>query len=269
MLQQKLTQKQEDMVNKWQKRIPPVRPSNDVVKIFEKNIASAIKNRADSVWGLLGCTPEIRTIAGSYKARIICMDQNPDAFYAYKVMSIPSPYEEFICINWLDLNYHGMFDIIIGDGVFSMLRAENHAKLLENIYNMVKPKGFVILRNFFVAPLVLDSVQKIFNWYRNEINNGPIITRQYLVPLWLNPDTLTLEVDEYQSKLLETYHNGTISDEEYKEIDFVKNPGILIQYTKKETFEQTISPFFEIEDLSYPGDYPLYINNPVYFLRKK
>ena len=258
------------MAKRWGKLIAPIRPSKSMVELYEKNILSAIKNRPNSVWGLLGCTPEIRTIAGKYQAEIKCIDHNPNAFHAYKVLSDQSKYEEYICSNWLTLTFKEIFDIILGDGSMSMLPIKDHAKFLERIHRIIKPGGYAVLRIYIVAPLMLNSIQKIFTWYRKENNGIPTrLLRQYLYALWLNLDTMSMSNSEYQTKLLEVYKNGFITYEEYEELDITKKPGVNVQYTTKERFEQLISNLFEITSVHYVEDYPLSMNTPLYFLQKK
>jgi len=265
-----LTQKQENMVQRWKKHLPPIRPSNDIVRLYLKNMQTVLKERPNANWGILGCTPEIRSLAGMYQAKITCIDNNPDAFYAYKTISNPSKYEEFICSDWLHLNYKGVFDIVLGDGAMSMLPKKDHAKFLANIYKIIKPRGFAILKIHTVAPLILNTPQKIFDWYHEREDNFPIYsTRPYLYALWLNKNTLCLSNAEYQSKILEIQRNGIINHEDYNELNSIRNPVFFIQYTKKEIFENLISSYFEIISIDYAEDYPLHKNHPLYFLRKK
>lgn len=266
-----LTSQQKNMVEKWEKWVPPVRPSKGILELFEKNILIALKNRPDSIWGLLGCTPEIRSIAGKYQAKIVCMDKNNDAFNAYKTICSPSKYETFVCSDWLNLNMNEMFDIVIGDGAISMLPLENHAEFLKNIHKMVKPKGHILLKIHVIAPLILDNTEKVFQWYRREKSDIPIYfaTRPYLNPLWLNPDTLRISNLEFQNKVQESYQKGIITEKEYMELNEVKKSKVQVQFTTKDIFEGSISNLFEIISIDYAGDYPLHTNNPVYFLRKK
>lgn len=270
VFQAQLSEIQKNMVKGWQKLTAPARPSKGMVELYEKNILTAIKNGPNFAWGLLGCTPEIRSIAGKYQAKITCIDRNPDTFHAYKTMSEPSRYEKFICSDWLDLNFKEMFDIVLGDGAMSMLPIKYHAKFLANVHQIIKSEGFAVLRIHVVAPLLFDSPQEIFEWYHKKNDNTPIYSmRAYLRALWLNMDTLSLSHAEYQTKLLEVYRNGLITFEEYKELDVIKNHGVTVYYTKKEIFEQLISPYFKIEGVDYAGDYLIHTNHPVYFLRKK
>lgn len=265
-----LSDKQRAMAKRWGKLITPIRPSKETVDLYEQNIISAGKNNSESIWSVLGCTPEIRSLAGKYGAKIICIDQNPDAFFAYKTLCKPSPDEIFTCSDWRILNYKDKFDIVLGDGSISMLPLEDHPIFLTNLHRMIKNGGYAVLRIFVVAPLILDSVKKIFEWYRNKNDDTPIrILRTYLYPLWLNENTMSLNNNDYQANLLEVYRDGYLTNEEYHELDITIIPGINTQYTKKEVFEQLVSRWFRIQKIDYPEDYPLANANPVYLLQKK
>ncbi len=267
----KLTEEQKRRAEHWLGFSPPIRPSKSMIALYEKNISASIKDKANSVWGLLGCTPEIRSIAGKYQAEITCLDRDKDAFYAYKSICNTSQYEKFMCIDWLDMDISNMFDIVIGDGAMSMLPIENHVKFLTNIHQIVKPEGRVILKIHAIAPLIFDSPEKIFQWYRKEKSNTSIYlaTKHFLYTLWLDPTTLRLDNIEFMAKVEKLYQKGVITDEEYEEMGRIKKSKILLQYTTKEIFEQSISGLFEIESVDFAGDYPLHTNHPLYLLRKK
>ena len=265
-----LSDKQKAMAERWGTLTAPIRPSKEVVDLYKRNIIIADKNNSNSIWGILGCTPEIRSIAGKYQVKITCIDHNPDAFYAYEVLSKPSIYEEYLFLDWRNLDFKEMFDIVLGDGSMSMIPIKDHPIFLKNLHNIIKIDGYAILKIYVLAPLLLDSTQKIFEWYRKKKDGTPIrILRQYLYPLWLNLNTLNMSDAEYQTNLLEVYQDGLITLKEYEELDFIKNPGVKVQYTKKDVFEQLVSNYFEIVRVDYAGDYPLSNVNPVYLLRKK
>jgi hypothetical protein len=266
-----LSHLQENMIKKWQKHTPPVRPSKGMVALYEKGVLTETKKKPATDWGVLGCTPEIRSLAGKYQVEITCIDHNPDAFHAYKTICKPSKYEKFKCSDWLDLNLHKMFDIALGDGAMSMLPLKNHVIFLANIHKMLKSKGLALLRIHVIAPPVFDSPQQVFEWYRRNKANTPVYstTRSYLYALWLEPDTMKLSNIEFLTKVQELYRDGIITDAEYEGLNDIKNCKVTIQYTTKELFEKLISSYFEIESVNYAEDYPLHTNHPIYFLRKK
>ena len=268
--QEQLTDVQKNMANRWKKKYPTVRPSPGLITLYRKVLIAANQNKPESIWGILGCTPELRSLAGEYQSKITCIDWNSDAFYAYKTLCKPSRHEKFIQSDWLKLNFENVFDIVLGDGSMAMLSIEFHQKFLENVHKMIKPKGLAVLRIYIIAPLILDSVEKIFKWYRKNCEQTSIrIVKQYLYALWLDLDILNLDIDEYHANLLEVYKSGFINYEELEELDIIKNPGVQVQYSKKESFEQAISPLFEILHIDHAGDYPLHVNTPLYFLQKK
>lgn len=267
--------RQESMVKRWLSLSHPIRPSKGMLSLYEKNIATAMEGKPDPAWGLLGCTPEIRSIAGKYQAEIFCIDINPDAFYGFKEICAPSKYERFICADWLNINIDKSLDIVIGDGSMSMIPKEEHAKFLKNIHSIVKPKGYVLLRFNMINTLSFDNEEKIFEWYRRENRDKSIYysTKPYLYALWLNDESLKLSNSEFQEKIKSLHKDGIIYDEEFEEMiecmEKFKKFEVFVQYTKKEIFEKLIFDLFKIISVDYAGDYPLHTNHPIYFLQKK
>lgn len=271
MTKNQLTNDQKNLIERWEKFAVPIRPSKGVIECYEKNILTAIKNKSKPVWGLLGCTPEIRSIAGKYQAEIVCLDRNEDAFHAYKTICSPSEYEKFVCTDWLDMPTNNMFDVVLGDGALSMLAKEDHSNFLTNIHKIINPKGFLVLKIHISAPLVFDSPEKVFEWYRKENKDAHayFAITSYLYALWLNPNNLKVSINEYMVKADELYQRKIITEKEYIDLNEVKKSKVSVQYTTKDIFEELISDLFEIISIDYAGDYPLHTNNPIYFLQKK
>lgn len=271
MLENQPNKEQEIMAERWRKILPPIRPSKKMVELYEKNILTAIQNKSNPIWGLLGCTPEIRSIAGKYNAQITCIDRDCNAYHAYKTLSNISRYEKFVCSNWLDLELREEFDIVIGDGAMAMLPIEDHAKLITNVHKMIKPGGFASLRIQSVSPLVFNTPEKIFEWYRKEKPNEPVYfaTRAFLYALWLNPPhKLRLTNDEFFTNVQELYRKGIITDKEFEGLKDIKKSVVTIQYITREILDKLIFSLFEIESVDYAGDYLIHHDHPIYLLKK-
>lgn len=271
MLGNQLSKGQKVLAERWQRISPPIRPSKGMVNIYEKNILTFIENKPDAVWGLLGCTPEIRNLAGKYQAKITCIDRDNDAYYAYKTLCSPSKYESFICKDWLDLDLAEEFDIVIGDGSMAMIPFEHHGTLLSNIHKMIKPGGFAVMRIQTVSPLVFDTPEKIFEWYRKEKTDKNIYftTRPFLYALWLNPPhKLSLHKEEFLANSLDLYQKGIITEDELEEFKEIKKSGVTIHYVTREILEQSVYGLFQIKSVDSGGDFLIHSDHPIYFLQK-
>jgi len=92
----------EDRAKNWNLFMPPARPSNEEMVEYEKIVSQGNKiNHA--TWGLLGVTPEVRSLAARYNQELICIDRNERVFEILRSLVAPqNPYEFFICSDWFE-----------------------------------------------------------------------------------------------------------------------------------------------------------------------
>ena len=259
------------MAARWKRLIPPSRPSKDYMALYEKYVLLEAEKKDKLTWGLLGCTPEIRSLAGKYQAEILCIDNNPAAFPAFRLLCEPSKNEKFLCSDWLDVNLPEKFDVILGDGAVSMLPLEKHEALLNSIYKMLKPEGIALLRIHVIAPSQFENPRQIFDWYRENAADKPVYyaTKPHLNQFCLDPETMKTNINLLQNMIQNLYTDKIIDTEEFEAFEKLKDGSTELQYTKKELFEQIVAPYFKIEGIYYARDFPNGLNRPLYHLRKK
>jgi hypothetical protein len=153
-----------------------------------------------------------------------------------------------------------------------MLPLPKHEALLRKIYDMLKLRGRALLRVHVAEPPKFSNPQEIFEWYRTSNTNEPVFTatRTYLDMLWFEPETFKLNFVEYHKKIQQLYDDKIITTEEFNSYNkLLQFNKIDLYYTTRESFELSVSNYFQIESINYGNDYTGHMNHPVYTLRKK
>ncbi len=191
----------------WHLFLPPARPSRGEIAQYERAFLSFPTNHhQDLIWGLLGSTPELRSLAAKYHHELLCIDKDSGVFETLRSLVNPQYSEIFICSNWLTVENVKPVDVFFADGSLNMLPLPNHGDLLRKIYNWLTPQGWALLRVHMVGPSKFATPQEIFKWYRESKTKEPVFTatRTYLDMLWLEPETLRLNFIEFHKKDPET-----------------------------------------------------------------
>lgn len=98
---------------------------------------------------VLGATPELRDIVLSYGHYLTTVDHDLKAIEEKtKLMHYArSPNEKVVAKNWLDMEFPAnSFDVILGDGVLTVLKPDQQKKLLAKLKKFLKPTGSMLLR---------------------------------------------------------------------------------------------------------------------------
>jgi SAM-dependent methyltransferase len=253
------------------KQVPPRLPSADTLTLFDKILMPEATKYSPSKWGLLGCTPEIRTLAGRCPSKVTCIDHDQYAYSAYLPLCKPSEHEEFLCSDWLEINHQNAYDIVIGDGSMSMLPISNHEHFLKSVYQILKPGGLAVLRIFTYGKSVFKSPEDILKWYKTKMTDSQIdfATMFYFNFLWIDLETLRTSPEIVKINIKDLVDNKVLSEKEFNDLEQIDYGKVHLQYTLKELFESQIVSYFDIENIVHPEDYPDWQNTPIYSLRKK
>jgi hypothetical protein len=259
----------EEILKRWQLLMPPARPSKGMVSIYDRALF-AESMTGDPTWGLLGCTPEIRSLAGKYQRKLLCIDKDPHIYSALLSKCQPSAAEEFLLADWLEATIPPMFDILIGDGSITMLPLPKHEVLIYKIHQLLKPQGLALLRVHMTHPALFKSAMEIIDWYRTTHADKPLYLacKIYFDLLLMDPKTLNVNPADYKNQLQQLHDDGKITSAEL-DSSLHKHVRSQLYYSTRERFEQTISPYFAIEGVHYPEDFPGHTSTPIYQLRKK
>jgi hypothetical protein len=257
----------------WHLFLPPARPSPGEVVQYEQAVLSFNANGfKDLIWGLLGSTPEIRSLAAKYHREILCIDRDKEVFEALRSLVNPRYPEKFICSDWLTAEDINPIDIFFADGSMNMLPPEKHEVFLKKIHDWLTSQGWFFIRVHLAGPPRFNSPQEAFVWHRKNTPKEPVFTatRTDLDMLWLEPETLKLNFVEFHKKIQMLYDAQLITPEEFegynKLLQFNK---IDMFYTTSERFENLVSGLFHIESVRCGEDYTGCQQHPLYILMKK
>lgn len=140
------TWKQMAMV--WKKYItPPPRPCPNQIKIWQKIIKQKAKEKPKVL--ILGATPEFRDICAKYHLETIVCDISQDMIKAMnEITKYKNPKEKKVICNWLEMKFKkGSFNLILSDASLNQILAKNNLKkLLAKLKDLLKPNGYILLR---------------------------------------------------------------------------------------------------------------------------
>ena len=257
----------------WHLFLPPARPSPGEVVQYEQAVLSFSFNDSQLLrWGLLGATPEIRSLAAKYHREILCIDKDNGVFETLRSLVNPRYPEKFICSDWLAVEDITPVDVFFADGSLNMLPPEKHEVLLRKIYNWLTPRGWLLIRVHLAGPSRFTSPQEVFAWHRKNKTGEPVFTatRTDLDMLWLEPETLKLNFVEFHKKIKMLYDEKLITQEEFEGYNkLLQFNRIDLFYTTRERFEDLVSGLFHIESIRSGEDYTGCQYHPLYILRKK
>lgn len=134
----------------WKHFGPPLRPSGEDVRHFERIVANEHARGNGMIEALMcGVTPEIATMCWPATANVTAIEQSPEMIREVWPGD-RSPGRRALQGNWLDVsNTPGHFDIAIGDGCFiSMGYPAGYDAFAEKIKIALKGDGLLLMRFF-------------------------------------------------------------------------------------------------------------------------
>lgn len=257
-----------ETLDHWKTLRAPVRPSQHMQTIYEDYMKRYLSEPSD--WGLLGCTPELRSLASDYASSLICLDRDEIRYHSFALMCDPHPQESFHQCDWLHAEMPESFNMVMGDGSTSMLPLQQYPHFLKTLHSMLRPGGHAFLRiqvsntNPFVGPI------EVIEWHRENHRDQPIYrtTSSYFQLFWQDPDLGVVNTEIFSNQLDKLYDNGDLVQEEYQEYQS-HIPPYPISFVEQDDFEAMCNPYFQILEVTFPEDF---INSelfPVYALKKK
>ncbi len=255
----------------WHLFMPPARPSLDEVALYERLLVEhdAVANAR---WVLLGCTPELRSLAARHRRDLLCIDKNPHVFDVLRSMVSPRFSERFLCAEWLKATIPAAADVVLGDGSLNMLPGSKHAAFLRRVANMLAPGGMAILRVHLFEPPRFTSSAEVFAWYRAVAAPEPVFsaTRTHLDMLWASRRTRRVHFPDYHRKVQQLYSANVITLPEFEAYNrLLRFNKISLYYTTRDRFEAMAARWFTICGTHGAHDYTGAAQHPLYFLRKR
>ncbi len=252
----------------WRNVKPPVRPSEQMVAIYEDYVNKYCSDSGD--WGLLGCTPELRSLAAEYASSLCCLDLNKDHYHGYAELCKQHPKESFMLCDWVCPGLTESFDLVLGDGSISMVSLHQYDEFLKNLHDMLLPGGCAFLRIQVSNTNPFNEPSEVIAWHRKNHSDQPIFRTSafYMQILWQDSDLGAVNTEIYRDQMQKLYDAGEVTDEEYQQF-MGKITPCPISYVEQEAFEAACEPYFDILDARFPEDFACSNVCPVYALKKK
>ncbi len=257
-----------ELLEFWKGRKPPIRPSQHIMNIYEAHITDLGLEKSGT-WGMMGCTPELRSLAGKYNRPLTCIDMNVQSYTALRPLCDPPEQENFVHSDWLAVDLPEAFDLILGDGSMIMLPQERHQGFLDSIHRLLKPGGYAIMKIMSSDNWQFESVEEILDWFRaNHRENHPINYLSHLGFQWMDWDTMTIRKDVYTEKLGELKRDKLITPKEYQDL-LANRMTVDLFCSSHDRFVQMLGDSFEILDIERPNDFLCSEHYPMYTIIKK
>jgi len=195
---------------------------------------------------VLGATPELRDIVLSYGHYLTTVDKSWEALDAKtKLMHYKhSPHEKVVVKDWLAMDFpENFFDVILGDGVLTVLKPEEQKKLLSKLNKFLKPTGSLLLReearpaqNIKFAPDIIVNNFRTGNYNLFDLFFGLRLHNQNYKAF--DPYTQKVRLKDFLEKLGLYQRQNIITKDELKQLK-----GLA------EELEHTLLSKTEIEEL--------------------
>lgn len=252
----------------WARRKPPARPSAGDLAQYEATLPNESALGYPPCCLILGCTPELRSLAHRRGLRVVCADSDGLMFEAMGSMVEPRRREEFLHTDWFDISGDRLYDIVLGDGSFNMVPAMRHGDLFDAIARVTGPGATVALRVHLQTAPPFASIEEIVAWYRRKHRGQPffptIRTPLYML-LMHEQATEVIETGDIDALFVSLRAKGILTDEEFGS----RMPmSVTLHFARAGAFERLASRWFAVERIRYGADYGFAENHPIYVLRR-
>ena len=146
---------------KWSMYDVPQRPSKQELKIIKnllkKLSGKLIKKRLNIL--VLGSTPEYRKLLSKFRnINVTCVDFSSAMYRGMTAAIGYKPKREILVEeNWVDINFHNKFDLVLGHLVLGNVPHKYQKQFLKNIKNTLKPNACFITRDSRITNEFLKS----------------------------------------------------------------------------------------------------------------
>jgi len=217
---------------------------------------------------VLGSTPELRDLALSYPAvELLTVDINPGMVEQMsKLMANQnSPRETFIPSDWLNMpiSDNGV-DLIVGDGAIANLPAGQFDNFFQQARRIVKPDGFLILRDGVRIKELISPPEKIIEQSRQD-NWHWFDLFSYLdfssTGDWYDEKTNQADMARWYQWVEEKYRQGILNDDEFSNL-WPWRGNLVHTILPVNIFSKIFSKYFKTIKVNQPNDlrYHKFIN---------
>ncbi len=153
----------------------PVTPSVNDVKIIEEYLKKILETNSQPSVLILGATFAYRKMIAENNIPVTLVDLSRQMYDVNSKildneLGCPERTEKLIIANWMEMDLHQEFDLIIGDFVVNNIKAELKEQFHAQIAKHMTPNGFFVTR-IMNQPRNLDPVEDMFARFKDkEIN---------------------------------------------------------------------------------------------------
>lgn len=246
-------------------------PDDAQNELYRQSLEMAIEGKEDPLVLVLGMTPEPRNLALSLGCRVLAADLNYDMMVNLQpsIEDSENPRNMVMRANWLDLDkylQHGIFDIVIGDGVLAQLDPTGIKKLIANVFRMLPTGGYFSTRIDLYLP---DYPVGKFEDYLAQYRKQELSLLELAVRTLMYSD-FSSQLYERDQHLCHTHKFWELMEEKEKEGVITKDENKYMQerkmnlthyfLPKPELYVDYLGPYFEeVEVEQFDELWPTYV----------
>lgn len=247
-----------------------------IIKIYKELLKKAIGKKKNFKALVLGATPELRDLVLEKVGELVTIDISWEMIKkATSLMKYQNhPREIIVKADWLDSPLRSNnFDVILGDGPFANLSFLDQNRLFKEIKRLLKPRSFVILRDFVrglerkirrLEEIDLDFGRKEIHWFDLFFDS---LCYSDIVPRFYNPKTGLLNIDKFLREFLKAYSKRRISKKSLEACEWAEGSGVRTLWPKPK-FEKLFKKYFKLISVKQAKDYKFTQDTMIFFFGK-
>ena len=262
------------LAHEWAIGIPPWRPTDKEIDIYEDYLLKAVKNIKKPKMLILGATPELRDLTAKHKIATTIVDINPNMVAAMaSILEISDGREKKLIANWLEIPLPAhQFDAILCDHGMHWIFFDEWDKFLKDKNRLLKKGGYFI--NSYVTVdkneiMNVDDIVKVFK--NNKFTREDKFYYVYRAMFGFNDAEGKLyykDLGRYDKDLAKYVKRGVLNK---KEFEFLKCPfgDVKCVNVPKEEVDKKLGQYFEIKSIKVNFEHPVFTCHKIYFLKAK
>lgn len=247
---------------------PPLRPSKDDLRVFEKTLRAAGIGPQSRVL-VFGSTPELRDLALRHGASVTAADHSPQMMAAMTQLMVENRQrEEQLTADWLGIpRDDSSYDIAMGDNFLNMLPSHLSAALVNEISRLPKPGGHVVATFMFLPPDDKKLEDLVAAFESDQIALGDLVF--FANRTTWNPETRMNFTGDSLGRIEQLCELGKAGQKTREAIAPLGHQHFYITLPPEQEMDELLEQRFEIKAKEPGRDFPCCPYRPVYLLRSK